>query len=357
MRYVPSYCLRPGQRIANDITLFDNRVFVRRGKVLSTNLINRIQAIGFQGAYIDDDISMDLDVVSIVSEELQYKAKKEIKSLYGYAEMRNETPISHEFTTIGSVIEDIVEQLLKNRHAMVNIVDLRSFDDYTYSHCLNVAILSVVVGTALRLSRKALELLAMGALLHDIGKVFIDKNIINKPGKLTDEEFDAVKKHCRSGLDYISPCKSIPKASLKAVLSHHERYNGKGYPDQLSGEDIPLFGRIVCVADVYDALTSDRPYRKAMLPSDALEYIISEYNEMFDPTVVDAFVKKVAPYPVGTCVKLSNDMDAIVIENFESCGLRPKVRIISEGMQTKETINLATDASALNLTIKNVVNV
>ena len=153
-------------------------------------------------------------------------------------------------------------------------------------------------------------------------------------------------------MDYISPCKSIPKASLKAVLSHHERYNGKGYPDQLSGEDIPLFGRIVCVADVYDALTSDRPYRKAMLPSDALEYIISEYNEMFDPTVVDAFVKKVAPYPVGTCVKLSNDMDAIVIENFESCGLRPKVRIISEGMQTKETINLATDASALNLIIK-----
>jgi hypothetical protein len=93
-----------------------------------------------------------------------------------------------------------------------------------------------------------------------------------------------------------------------------------------------------------------------MLPSDALEYIISEYNEMFDPTVVDAFVKKVAPYPVGTCVKLSNDMDAIVIENFESCGLRPKVRIISEGMQTKETINLATDASALNLTIKQVVD-
>lgn len=285
MRYIPCNCLRPGQKIARDLTLFDHRVFVRRGNVLTTNHINRIQTIGFQGAYIDDDISKDLEIASIVSDEIQYKAKKEIKSLYSDVELRKESPVSHELSTIEGVIADIVDQLLKNRSAMVNIVDLRSYDDYTYSHCLNVAILSVVIGTVLKLDRKTLKALAMGALLHDIGKVFIDKNIISKPGKLTDEEFDTVKKHCRSGFDYISPCSSIPKASLKAVLSHHEKYNGKGYPDQLSGDDIHIFGRIICVADVYDALTSDRPYRRAMLPSDALEYIISEYNQMFDPAM------------------------------------------------------------------------
>lgn len=356
MRYIPCNCLRPGQRIARDLKLFDNRVFVRNGFVLNKNIIDKIQAIGFQGAYIDDDLSKDLEIASIVSDELQYKAKKEIKSLYGKAEIRKEAHISQELSTIGSVIGDIVEQLLKNRQAIINVVDLRSFDDYTYSHCLNVAILSVVMGTVLKLDRKTLKELAMGALLHDIGKVFIDKSIINKPSKLTEEEFDIVKKHCRAGYDYISQGCSIPKASLEAVLSHHEKYNGKGYPDKLSGDAIHIFGRIICVADVYDALTSDRPYRRAMLPSDALEYIISEYNEMFDPTVVTAFVKKVAPYPVGTYVRLSNDIDAIVIENFESCGLRPKVRIISEGKLTTEIINLATDASALSLTIKNVVN-
>lgn len=208
----------------------------------------------------------------------------------------------------------------------------------------------------LGLSRKALNDLAMGALVHDIGKVFIDKKIINKAAKLTPEEFEEIKKHSTLGFNYICSNSKIPEEARSSVLMHHEQYNGNGYPAGISGEEISLFGRIVCVADVYDALTSDRPYRPAMLPSDAVEYIMSGYNTHFEPKIVDAFTKKVAAYPVGTCVKLSSGDVGIVVKNFESSCLRPKIRLLHENKPTNDFIDLTHDRTSYNITIKGIVN-
>ena len=245
---------------------------------------------------------------------------------------------------------------MHNRNAMVNVVDIRTYDDYTFSHSLNVAVLSCVLGTVLGLSYHSLNTLTMGALMHDIGKVFIDKRIINKPGKLTSEELEQAHRHSLLGYNYLCANRSIPEEARLVALAHHEQFGGGGYPSGLSGTQIHQFSRIVCIADVYDALVSDRPYRRAMLPSDAVEYIMSGYNTMFDPDIVSAFTKRIAPYPVGTCVKLSSGEVGVVVNNFETNCLRPRVRIIKENKPTDEYVNLAQDFSKLHVIIQEIVN-
>jgi HD-GYP domain-containing protein (c-di-GMP phosphodiesterase class II) len=324
--------------------------------MLNQSLITKIRYLGFQGVYIDDDISKDIQVVNIISDELKYRAKKEIRSLFVSVEHNVKRKADAHMENLGTYISEMVDELLYNKHIMINVVDIRTYDDYTFSHSINVAVLAVVIGTVLGFSKKRLNDLAMGALVHDIGKVFIDKKIINKPAKLTTEEFEEIKKHSLIGFNYICANSKMPDDAKSSILMHHEQYNGNGYPAGIAGDDIHLFGRIVCVADVYDALTSDRPYRKAMLPSDAVEYIMSGYNTQFEPRIVEAFTKKVAPYPVGTCVKLSTGDVGIVVKNFESSCLRPKIRLLSDSKPTNDYIDLAHDRSTYNITIQELVN-
>lgn len=357
MRYIPSNCLRSGQVLASDLVKEGLKVLLRKGVVLTEPLIAKIGQLGFQGVYIQDDLSRDLEVANVISDTLKYKAKADIQSLFISLKNKAATRAEDQLETIGKVINDIVDEIIHNRKLMVNVVDLRTFDDYTFSHSVNVAVLSVVMGTVLGLNRQSLNELAMGALIHDIGKVFINRNIVNKPGRLTTEEFIEMKKHSEKGYNYLRTHGQVKDHALQAVLLHHEQYNGNGYPFGLSGDNIDFFGRIVCVADVYDALTSDRPYRHAMLPSDAMEYIMGGYGTMFDPKVVKAFTRKVAPYPVGTCVRLSNGITGIVVQNYELSCLRPRLRIIAGGQPADDFIDLSTDNSTLNVTIKEIVQV
>ncbi|MDL2220777.1 HD-GYP domain-containing protein [Eubacteriales bacterium OttesenSCG-928-N14] len=353
MRYIPASCLREGQMLATDLVMDRRRVILRRGVPLSRSIINRIIKLGFQGVYIDDDLSKDLIVANIISDELKDKAKHEVKTLFAAAQKKSDRTVI-QMDSIRDVVANIVDEILYNRNVIVNIVDLRTFDDYTFSHCINVALLSTVVGMAMGMMRDDLNELAMGALIHDIGKVFIDKDLINKAEVLTPEEYDELRRHSQYGYDYIASNHNIPDAAKEVVLTHHEKYDGSGYPLKQKGDEISLFSRIVCVADIYDALTSDRPYRNAMLPSDVMEYMMSGYNTMFDPAVVDAFTRRVAAYPIGTLITLSTGQSAIVVENFEDAGSRPKVRLIENGESTDKFIDLAHDADALNITISGI---
>lgn len=355
MRYIPANCLRPGQILASDLVMEGKKVMLRKGVTLNGLLVSRIAQLGFQGVYIIDDLSQDLEVANVISDTLKYKAKADVKSLYISIQNKTETKSINQLEMISKVISDIVDEILYNRKLMVNVVDLRTFDDYTFSHSVNVAVLSVVMGTVLGLSRPRLNELAMGALIHDIGKVFIDRKVINKPGRLNADEFLEMKKHSEKGYEYLKAHSQVTEQALKVVLLHHEQYNGNGYPFGYSGDQIEFFARIVCVADVYDALISDRPYRRAMLPSDAMEYIMGGYGTMFDPKVVKAFTRKVAPYPTGTCVRLSNGMTGIVAQNYELSCLRPRLKLIVDGKPTDEYMDLTTDNNTLNITIKEII--
>ncbi len=356
MRYIPANCLRVGQILANNLVLDKNRLLLRKGVALTASQILKIRQLGFQGVYIDDDISADIQIAHVISDELKQKAKREVRAMFVDAESSFGRRSLSNTDRLRDVISNIVEEIMHNRNAMVNVVDIRTYDDYTFSHSINVAVLSCVLGTVLGFSPRALNDLTMGALMHDIGKVFIDKKIINKPGKLTPEELEQAHRHSLLGYNYLCANKGLPEEAKLVALTHHEQYSGCGYPSGLSGNQIHINSRIVCIVDVYDALVSDRPYRRAMLPSDAMEYIMCGYNTMFDPDIVAAFTRRIAPYPIGTCVKLSTGDIGIVVNNFESACLRPRIRLIRDKKPTDEFINLAQDFSTLHITIKEIVN-
>ena len=329
---------------------------LRKGSALTASVISNITRLGYQGLYIEDELSEGLEITDVISNNLRLKTQDELHRLFYNVESNITSNVKKHISNVKTMAKDIVDEILSNRHAMINIIDLRTYDDYTYGHCLNVTVLSVVLGTALKLNKNTIYQLALGALVHDIGKMFIEKKILNKPSRLTFEEFEAIKKHSELGYTYLAEKLDIPEESTLAALQHHEQRNGNGYPNGLEGDDIHLFGRIISVADVYDALTADRPYRKAMLPSDAIEYIMGGYDTMFDPKCVHALVKKVAPYPIGTCVRLSTGEAAIVVKNFEVTSLRPLVKLIKDNKPTNEYINLSQDRSALSITVKEIIN-
>ena len=196
---------------------------------------------------------------------------------------------------------------------------------------------------------------AMQPFFSDIGKVFIDKDILNKPGSLTEEEYELIKSHSTFGYEYLKKGNKYPLNHV-GVLDHRERYGGGGYPSGIKEDLISYFGRIIAVAYAYDALTSDRPYREALLPSEAMEYVMGSVSTLFDPDIVKVFVRKIAPYPIGTCVRLSNGMVGIVVENYEDLCMRPLIRVFQDQGEEIEPYEIQlSDPHALCLTIVEVI--
>lgn len=357
MRFVPAGCLVEGMIIGKDLFGKDGVLLLREGQPLTKLNITRVGLLGYQGIYIIDDISRNIEIQSVIDDELRQKTINAIKNMFIHSNsnLRSSSTDSKNIEHAKRIAIDIVEEIINNKTLMVNMIDLKVFHDYTYSHSVNVAVLSIVMGVALSIDRQQLYKLCLGALFHDIGKMFIPKDIIDKNGKLCDEEFDYIKKHSELGYNYLKEKWDIPIKSYLAVLYHHERYNGSGYPYGRIKDAITLFGRIVAIADVYDALTSERPYRKAMFPSDAVEYIMGGSGTHFDPEIVKVFVRKVAPFPIGTCVLLSNGVKGIVIENYEDFCTRPKVRIMDKNSDEERYMDLAYDEDVMNVTIKEIL--
>lgn len=356
MRYVPAAFLREGMTVAKTLYGKNNERLLVRGVTLNEKIIQSIRRLKIPGLYIDDDISRDIENIGIISDELRLKTIDGLKSIF--QSVSSGARITEDsLTVVRARIESIIDELMENKNVMINMFDLKCFDDYTYSHCVNAAVLSVIIGMAMNLDRETLSRLAMSAVLHDIGKMFVDKSILNKPAVLTKEEFDHIRQHSILGYNYARESFLLSNACHPGIRDHHERFDGSGYPDGKTGSEISLFGRIISVADVYDALTSERPYRSAMSPSEAMEYIMGHSGTEFDPSIVSSFLRSVAPYPVGSTVLLSNGCTAIVVENYANFGLRPKVRVIAdhgEPVQPYE-INLSTDFNALSVTIVGMI--
>lgn len=360
MRFVPTSCLREGMRLYKTLYGKNDEVLLTSGTILTNRYISRIKGLKYNGVYIEDDLSKDIEIVSLISDELKHKTVKGIKDIFvnnTLAQPKSKTINSYNLDDTKLLVQNIVDDILGSKHLMINMVDLKLFDEYTYYHSVNVTVLSIVLGVALKLNKDELYKLGLGALLHDIGKVYVPVEILNKPSKLTPGEFEVMKKHSEAGYRHVKENYNLNVKSYIGILQHHERYDGLGYPDGRAGEQINLYGRIISICDVYDALTSDRPYRKGMIPSEAMEYIMGGSSIMFDPRLVQAFMKKVAPYPVGMCVRLSNNYTGIVLENYEDFCMRPRLRIFKKDNRAVEpfTVDLGTRENN-NVTIVEVVN-
>lgn len=312
MRYVRTEHLEKDMVLV--YTLYDNneKVLLKANRKLTQNYINRIQQMEIMGLYVfeDDEIT---DHTPIVSEQTRLKAIKSLKRL--------------NIDDCIFIANNIVEEIRESESMIVETVNLCSYDNYTYTHSVNVDILAVVLGVACGLADDELRKLSQAALLHDVGKTCVPIEIINKPGRLTEEEFAEVKNHPRYGYNMLRDNYEVSSVARNAILSHHENEDGSGYPRGLTSEKIHLFAKIIHIADVYDALVTKRVYKDAMNPADAMEYLMANSERMFDKELVTLFMEYVAPYPLGVQVELSTGQKALVVRNNRLMLSRPMVRL------------------------------
>lgn len=354
MRFVPTSCLKDG--MINGKTLYgrNGEIMLHEKSVIKQSYISKIANLGYSGIYILDDISKDIEIVDIINDTLKIETVQKIKDIF--VQVNREKSNDKNIYQIMKLAENIVDEILESKNTIFNLIDLRIYDEYTFYHSVNVAVLATIIGIGLNLDKKMLIELGISGLLHDIGKVFVNKGILTKNGKLTNSEFMSIKEHPTLGYKYLKKNYMLPIRSYRGILQHHEKYDGTGYPHGVRGKNISLFGRILIIADIYDALISDRPYRKGVLPSEAMEYIMGGGGTFFDIDIVRVFAKKIALYPAGTCVKLSNGTLGIVAENFENHNLRPNIKVISDGGKNIEPYIIEL-RKELRLTIASVVNI
>lgn len=238
-----------------------------------------------------------------------------------------------DFEKSEAFVDDVIDSVSRNADALVSLSKLRSFDEYTYTHSINVAVLTLAFAKHLNLDENVLKPLGISALFHDLGKSKIPGEVLNKPGKLTDKEFEIIKLHPMMGRKILEEQTKLDEHILRGVAEHHEKYNGKGYPLGLPKDDISLFASLITVADVYDALTSDRVYKEGMPPSKALGIMYSMREQDFFPQHMEHFIKCVGIYPVGSFVKLSNGELAVVSASNPHSPLFPVVRVIFDEKQ------------------------
>ena len=330
MRRVPIHALKPGQKVGHQVFNGSGQMLLNSGVILTEKYIGKLYRLGITALYIDDGLLPDIEINDIISEKTRVDTIKHVKDIMG---KQNESKSKSGASIIASqetvsLVYDIIDQLLNNNNLIMNLLDIRTLDDYTFAHSVNVCVLSVLTGISMGMVRSQLFHLAIGGLFHDIGKMLVPLPILNKPGKLTSEEFEEIKQHPDTGFNILRNDPNISRYSALIAHQHHERYNGEGYPKGLVGDEIHIFSSIVGMVDMYDALTADRVYRKAFPPHEAYEMILGAGNHLFKHEIINHFLKNVAAYPVGTIVQLSTGEIAIVIETKPGYALYPKVRIL-----------------------------
>lgn len=228
---------------------------------------------------------------------------------------------------IDEISTDFFETLNTNSTIMGCINKIKSIDEYTYMHCMNVGMLATLIGKWLKLPSDKIEKLFLAGILMDIGKYKLKPELLNKPGALTNEEYTKVQKHILYSHELIKDMEGIDDEILQGVLFHHERLNGSGYPKGLQGADIPLFGKILAVADTYDAMTSDRVYKRRQTPFAVMEYLTKEGYDKFDTNILLTFLKNIADYYIGVYVKLNTGQVGEVVFIHPTCIYKPIVRV------------------------------
>ena len=243
------------------------------------------------------------------------------------------------------LVSDCVTSILKDPSAMFWMTKIKDQDEYTAEHCLRVGILAIAFGKHLQLSPEELELLGLCGMLHDVGKMKVPNSILNKEGPLTDDEYDIVKEHTVLGYVFLKEHGGIAEQVCTAAYNHHESLVGDGYPRQIDAAYLSLYDRIIAIVDSYDAMTSDRCYRKGMSADKATSILYKETKHRYDEYLVKEFIKMVGVYPVGSFVQLNNSFYAIVLSANPDSKLSPVVEIIADQNQTPLKRKVAVDLS------------
>ncbi|MDD3570415.1 MAG: HD-GYP domain-containing protein [Lachnospiraceae bacterium] len=356
MIYVSTNNLKPGMILAKDIwgksSCFP---LIHIGTTLGVSTIKRLIDKGIQGVYIECEGCEDIEVNEIISMEEKIRITDEIGKIFKslQAEKGN---IFACVESVSKIADYFVDVVTKNHECLMNIIDIKNYNEYSYVHSMQVGILSTIIGNNLGYKNNRLKELATAGMLHDVGKLNIPIEILDKAGPLTDEEFAIMKKHPDYGIAKLSTCHGLSKDILDGIVTHHEKIDGTGYPRGLKEDEIHVFGKIIAVADVYDALTSDRSYRKSWTPHDTINYMMSCAGNHFDVDILSAFLLSAAAYPVDVLVLLSNGLKGVVINTVAGLPLNPIVKILTPGEHHGEIFDLANDIKYLTIKILDTIS-
>jgi HD-GYP domain-containing protein (c-di-GMP phosphodiesterase class II) len=322
--------LNEGIALAKNIYTADNKVLLKSGVKLTPNYINKLKELGVNYVYVQDPrLEGAIEDEEVISEKIKQEAVVIAKECLKGVSMNEGINTLIKPQKIINIIENIIEDIGENKDIIINLRDIRKLEDELFFHLVDVTILSLVLGESLNYNKEELKILGVGSFLHDIGKAIVDPNILNKPDKLSESEFEQVKKHSTYGYNILKSQNNIDEISALAAYQHHERCDGSGYPIGLKKKDIHEFARIVAIADVFDAMKNDRVYRPACKVKEVIEYLYTMMTKnKLDHDLMQNFLKYLTPYPVGTKVKLSNGYEGVVIKTRQHANSRPIVRVL-----------------------------
>jgi HD-GYP domain-containing protein (c-di-GMP phosphodiesterase class II) len=359
--------LKPGMFIHNINCGWLQHPFLKSSiKIKDGTTIKKITEHGIREVYIDTDKGPDIDYVT-ARQELDSEIQKELDKIAGsqYSSVRRE-PLEKEIIrarvikqeakqTVGDIMEEVrfgrpiktekvekvvdkmVESILRNQDALITLGRIKKADEYTYMHSLSVCVLMISFGNHLGFDSQQLKEVGIGAMLHDVGKMQVPEEILNSKGALSDEEYELMKKHVEYSHLYLENTEGIAELSVTVASQHHERMDGKGYPNCLKGDDISIYGQAAAISDVYDAMTSERCYQHRYEPTEVLKKLY-EWNDSYNKDLVQQFIRCVGIYPVGSLVRLESGLLGVVIDQGKENLLQPNVRIIYDTRTARHVV-------------------
>lgn len=338
MRLVNIRYVEEGSILARQVINTTGMVLLQAGVRVTASYINRLKTLGYDVLFIQDDRLDDVEFHTAITAQTREVAYKTIGRISEHIVGGSESSL--QVANVRMTIQQMINDLLFSADVLGNLTEIQGYDDYTFHHSVNTTIIGLVLGIAAGYSEQKLMELGMGILMHDIGKIKIPGEILNKKTPLTEAEFEEIKRHTTYGFDILRKNKDFSLLSAHIAFQHQEKWDGSGYPRGLKGCEIHEYGRLAAIADVYEALTSKRIYRNAIEPNEAYECIVAQANKHFDPRLLGIFKKSIAVYPSGSGIILSNGQRGNVVKQNPAFPNRPFVRVF---YQEKEALTVPID--------------
>ena len=335
MRLLSIDMLKAGMVVGRTIWNEAGHPLLQQGVVVTEGILFRLKQLNIKYVYIEDRLSYGIKIEETIKPAVRNKIVGKITETFHSVKKarsgQSSFVLDQQSKAIGDIIEDLLDAVLSSEEVLTVLTDAYLYDEYLYHHSFQVTLYSLSIAKEMGHSHEDLRLIGMGALLHDIGKLLVPTDILSKPGRLTDEEYDIMKQHTRHGFDLLRNLYSISLLVAHCAFQHHERLDGSGYPRGLVDAQIHPFAKIIGVADVFDAVTSNRVYRDKLLPFQGMAIIEEGSGTIFSPEVVEALRCSVVHYPNGTVLLLSDGRRGIVSRQNAEQPARPRVRIFEEG--------------------------
>lgn len=336
MRLISTMDCKPGMRLGKPIYSSSGQTLVNYHMELTDKMIERLSNMGYEYLYIDDPHTEGIFIEDSIQMETRMALRLSLERILSQI-ASNPAALTDGRMSVSRLCWDsismVVNDLKDPRDDTIMLINAGS-QQQTVGHfmqnAIDVCVYATKIGITQGIQGKDLMALSMGAFLHDIGSLRLSPEILNKPATLTKSEFDHIKRHCELGFDMLKNEPGIPMTAALCALMHHERIDGGGYPHGLKGPEIHPFARWIGLIDAYDAMTNPRPYRKALLPHEAMEILFANAGTLYDYDKVELFRKKLAIFPVGLSVLLSTGEQGIVSKVNPDCIQRPVIRVLSD---------------------------